>query len=164
MNLSASDVSLAISDPFGLWHNHHGDQNLKDPTDEYDLFLKEQGLRFEQELLKKRHASFVDLKDKDFDSAAQQTAELFKSRGLTIYGGALQSESLGLRARPDVIKVEREVYTVEEYKLAGVPKDAHEIQALSYAPLRGMVASHSVQDGLGSPRLPTGGPSKDVQS
>jgi uncharacterized protein len=133
MNLSASDVSLAISDPFGLWHNHHGDQNLKDPTDEYDNFLKEQGVRFEQELLKKRHASFVDLKDKAFDSAAQQTAELFKSRGSTIYGGALQSTSLGLRARPDVIKIEKDLLTVEEYKLAGTPKDAHEIQALFYS-------------------------------
>src|SRR3989338_398346 len=132
MNLSASDVSLAISDPFGLWHNHHGDQNLKNPTDEYDIFLKEQGLRFEQELLKKRHASFIDLKDKDFASASKQTAELLKSHGLTIYSGALQSETLGLRARPDVIKVEREMCAIEEYKLACTSKAAHEIQALFY--------------------------------
>lgn len=133
MNLSASDIALATSDPFGLWHNHHGDQKLKDPADEYDLFLKEQGLRFEQEVLKKRHASFVDLKDNHFDSAVEQTAELLQSGDSTIYGGALQSERLGLRARPDVIKAEKGLCIVEEYKLAGIPKDTHEIQALCYA-------------------------------
>jgi len=91
MNLSASDVSLAVSDPFGLWHNHHGDQQLKDRTDAYDLFLKEQGLRFEKELLSKRHLSFVNLKEDEFSSAVEQTAQLLQRSGSTIYGGALQS-------------------------------------------------------------------------
>ena len=42
--LSASEVSLAHSDPFGLWHDHHGDIRLKDPEDDYALFLRDQGL------------------------------------------------------------------------------------------------------------------------
>ncbi len=42
--LSARDVSLALTDPFGLWNKHHGDQKLKDPEDEFAQFLKEQGL------------------------------------------------------------------------------------------------------------------------
>lgn len=54
--LSASDISSALSDPFGLWQDHYGDPKLKDPEDEYDRFLKEQGLRVEKELLVKRHA------------------------------------------------------------------------------------------------------------
>ena len=29
MILSASEVALAESDPFGLWHDHYGDENLK---------------------------------------------------------------------------------------------------------------------------------------
>ena len=37
-------------------------QKLKDPTDAYGLLLKEQGLRFEKELLSKRHPFFVNLK------------------------------------------------------------------------------------------------------
>jgi hypothetical protein len=105
MNLSASDVSLALSDPFGLWHNHHGDQNLKDPLDEFAMFLMEQGLRVEAELLSKRHPTFVNLKDANFGTAVEQTAQLLKKGESTIYGGAIQSERLGIHARPDVVKV-----------------------------------------------------------
>ncbi len=133
MILSASDISLAISDPFGLWHNHHGDQKLRDPIDDFDLFLKEQGLRVERELLLKRHPSFVDLKETEFRSSVQQTAALLKMDESTIYGGALQSDKLGLHARPDVIRVSKEGCLVEEYKLAGIPEEAHKIQALCYA-------------------------------
>ena len=68
--LSASDVALSISDPFGLWHNHFGDQKQKDPEDEYALFLQEQGLRIEKELLILRHASFSNIKGESFDEAA----------------------------------------------------------------------------------------------
>ena len=63
MNLSASDISLAISDPFGLWHNHRGDQTLKDPLDEFDLFLLEQGLRVEAELLLEEGTGIRDKKN-----------------------------------------------------------------------------------------------------
>lgn len=133
MKLSASDVSLAVYDPFGLWHNHHGDQKLKDSLDEFDLFLQEQGLRVEAELLSKRHPSFVNLKEKDFGVAAEQTAQLLKRDGSTIYGGALRSERLGIHARPDVVKVNDNRCSIEEYKLAGTPEEAHEIQALCYA-------------------------------
>lgn len=35
ISLSASDVALAKPDPFGLWHDRHGDPKLKDPEDEY---------------------------------------------------------------------------------------------------------------------------------
>jgi hypothetical protein len=48
--LAASDVSLALSDPFGLWQNHHGDPKFRDPEDEFTEFLQEQGLRIEKEL------------------------------------------------------------------------------------------------------------------
>jgi len=34
MILSASEIALAESDPFGLWHDHYGDESLKDPVDE----------------------------------------------------------------------------------------------------------------------------------
>jgi len=131
--LSASDISLAISDPFGLWHDHHGDQKFKDPEDEYDLFLAQQGLRIERQLLTKRHISFSDLKSLDFDSAVGQTADLIKRGDEVIYGGALQSENLGLRARPDVIKLANGACLIEEYKLAGTPDETHKIQALVYA-------------------------------
>lgn len=134
MILSASDVSLAISDPFGLWHNHNGDKNLRDPIDDFDLFLKEQGLRIEKELLSKRNPSFVDLKETEFESAVQRTSDLLsKSENSTIYGGALKSDRLGLHVRPDVIKASKGGCSVEEYKLAGTPEEAHEIQALCYA-------------------------------
>ncbi len=131
--LSASDISLAISDPFGLWHDHYGDPKLKDPEDEYSLFLKEQGLRFEKELLIKRHAFFTDLKNEDFNSAVRHTTELLNQDQVVIYGGALQSEKLGLRARPDVIKINKGACLIEEYKLAGTPDETHKIQALVYA-------------------------------
>ena len=80
--LSASDIALALSDPFGLWHNHHGDRKLMDPEDEYDLFLAQQGLRVERELLTLRHSSFTDLKNLDFDSAAIQTSDLLRRRAV----------------------------------------------------------------------------------
>ncbi len=131
--LSASEIALAMSDPFGLWHNHHGDRKLQDPEDEYDLFLAQQGLRIEREILTKRHASFADLKSLDFDSAVKQTTELMRQGDGVIYGGALQSETLGLRARPDVIKFANGTCLIEEYKLAGTPDETHKIQALVYA-------------------------------
>ncbi|HUK56069.1 MAG TPA: TM0106 family RecB-like putative nuclease [Nitrospiria bacterium] len=131
--LSASDVALALSDPFGLWHDHHGDPRLKDPEDEYALFLKEQGLRIEKELLKKRHGPVVDLTDRPFGAAAMQTGQLLKYGHVVIYGGAIESGALGLRARPDVIQVEKGRSILEEYKLAGTPDETHEIQALVYA-------------------------------
>jgi predicted RecB family nuclease len=131
--LSASDVSLSISDPFGLWHNHYGDQKLKDPEDEYKLFLKEQGLRIEKELLIQRHTHFTALKNEDFDHAVQSTADLLQKGDLVIYGGALQSEGLGLRARPDVIKIVNGTCIIEEYKLASKLNVNHKIQALVYA-------------------------------
>lgn len=133
MTLSASDVSLALSDPFGLWQNHHGDQKLKDPLDELDVFLLEQGLRVEADLLSKRHPSFVNLKGENFDSAIEQTAQLLNSGDSTIYGGAIQSDRLGIHARPDVVKIGDGLCCIEEYKLAGTPEEAHEIQALCYA-------------------------------
>ncbi len=145
-SLSASDVSLALSDPFGLWHDHHGDLKLKDPEDEYKIFLKEQGLRIEKELLAKRHASFVDLKDEPFEAAAKQTAELMKQGNVVIYGGALSTEKLGLYGRPDVIVVEpKRNAVIEEYKLAGVPDDRHKIQALAYAHLMTKSHGHSCE-------------------
>ncbi|MBI3610707.1 MAG: TM0106 family RecB-like putative nuclease [Nitrospirae bacterium] len=131
--LSASDIALALSDPFGLWQDHHGDLRLRDPEDEYDRFLKEQGLRIERELLLKRHERFTDLKSQSFESAAAQTTELLKSGPAVIYGGALQSDALGLRARPDVLKLEADRCRIEEYKLAGVPDQTHKIQAEVYA-------------------------------
>jgi uncharacterized protein len=131
--LSASDVSLALSDPFGLWQDHHGDPRLKDPEDEYSHFLKEQGLRIEKDLLAKRHEQFTDLSGLSFDAALTQTTQLLKYGHVVIYGGALQSNALGLRARPDVIQVERGHCILEEYKLAGTPDETHEIQALVYA-------------------------------
>jgi uncharacterized protein len=131
--LSASDVSLALSDPFGLWHDRHGDPKFKDPEDEYALFLKEQGLRIEKELLLKRHEQFTDLGDLPFEAAVTQTKQVLKYGHVVIYGGALESGALGLRARPDVIQVERGRCVIEEYKLAGTPDETHEIQALVYA-------------------------------
>ena len=131
--LSASDISLAISDPFGLWHEHHGDQKLKDREDEYDLFLKEQGLRIEKELLAARHASYSDIKELDFVAALEKTQDLLKKGDQVIYGGALQSGRLGLRARPDVIKLENGQCRIEEYKLASTLDEKHKIQALVYA-------------------------------
>jgi hypothetical protein len=113
MNLSASDVALATCGPFGLWHNHHGDHKLKDPPDEYALFLREQGLRIEKELLLKRHPDFVNLKEQDFQSAAQQTTDLLKGAASIIYGGAIQSNQLGLHARPDVVVAENGGAVVE---------------------------------------------------
>jgi len=131
--LSASDIALARSDPFGLWQDHHGDPRLKDPEDEYALFLKEQGLRVEKELLVKRHERFTDLKGLSFEAAVTQTTQLLKYGHVVIYGGALESRALGLRARPDVIQVERGRCVIEEYKLAGIPDETHQIQALVYA-------------------------------
>jgi len=131
--LSASDVSLSISDPFGLWHNHFGEKKLKDPEDEYDLFLQEQGLRIEKDLLIKRHSHFTDIKKEGFDEAVQHTAELLQKGDLVIYGGALQSKELGLRARPDVIKINYGICIIEEYKLASKLEETHKIQALVYA-------------------------------
>ena len=131
--LSASDVSLALSDPFGLWHDRHGDQRLKDPEDESARFLKEQGLRIEKELLLKRHEQFTDLKSLSFESAVTQTKQLLKYGHVVIYSGALESGTLSLKARPDVIQVERGRCIIEEYKLAGTPDETHEIQALVYA-------------------------------
>jgi uncharacterized protein len=133
MILSASDVALAASDPFGLWHDHHGDPQLKDPEDEFDMFLQEQGLRIEKNLLIARHPSFEDLKNADFDSAVRRTTELLKKGETVIYGGALVCEKLGLRARPDVIKVDIGQCIIEEYKLAGKPDETHKIQALFYS-------------------------------
>ena len=133
MSLSASDISLALSDPFGLWHNHHGDPKLKDSLDEFDMFLMEQGLRIEAELLSKRHPVFVNLKDANFGSAVEQTAQLLKTGDSTIYGGAIQSDRLGIHARPDVVKIRDGLFSIEEYKLAGTPEEAHEIQVLCYA-------------------------------
>src|SRR3970040_584095 len=97
--LSASDVSLALSDPFVLWHDHHGDPRLKDPEDEYALFLKEQGLRIEKELLLKRHEQFTDLKGLSFEAAVTQTRQLLKYGHVVIYGGAVELNALGLGAR-----------------------------------------------------------------
>jgi predicted RecB family nuclease len=131
--LTASDVSLALSDPFGLWQNHHGDPKFKDPEDEFTEFLHEQGMRIEKELLNKRHERFTDLTVQSFAAAATQTAQLLKYGHVTIYGGAMEAESLGLRGRPDVIQVEKGRCVVEEYKLAGTPDETHEIQALVYA-------------------------------
>ena len=131
--LSASDVALSISDPFGLWHNHFGDQKRKDPEDEYALFLQEQGLRIEKELLIKRHPRFADIKNERFDDAVQTTAEHLQKGDSVIYGGALQSEELGLRARPDVIKIDNGTCLIEEYKLASQLDETHKIQALVYA-------------------------------
>lgn len=131
--LSASDVALALADPFGLWHDHHGDPKFKDPEDEYSLFLKEQGLRIEKELLLKRHEKFTDLTDRPFGAAVTQMSQLLKYGHVVIYGGGLASGGLGLRARPDVIQVEKGRCVVEEYKLAGMPDETHEIQALVYA-------------------------------
>ncbi len=131
--LTAYDVSRAVSDPFGLWHDHHGDQNLKDPENEYALFLQEQGLRVERELLIKRHGRFTDPKDQDFDTAVGLTVDLLKKGEGVSYGGALQSEELGLRARPDVIKMDKGTCLIEEYKLAGTPDETHTIQTLVYA-------------------------------
>ncbi len=136
LSLSASDVALAKSDPFGLWYDCHGDPKLKDPEDEYDVFLKEQGLRVEKELLTKRHASFVDLKDEPFETAAKRTAELMKQDSVVIYGGALSVGKIGLYGRPDVIQVHGpNTCIVEEYKLAGTLEETHKIQALVYAHL-----------------------------
>jgi predicted RecB family nuclease len=131
--LSAYDVSRAVSDPFGLWHDHHGDERLRDQEDEYGLFLQEQGMRVEKELLGKRHDCFTDLKGHDFDAAARLTADLLRNKDVVIYGGALQSESLGLRVRPDVLKIEQGRCLIEEYKLAGMPDETHRIQVLVYA-------------------------------
>jgi len=131
--LSASDIALAISDPFGLWHDHFGDPKLKDPEDEYDHFLKEQGLRVEMDLLSRRHALFTDLKNEVFDSAVRRTKDLLHQDQVVIYGGALQSEKLGLRARPDVIKINKGTCLIEEYKLASTLDETHKIQALVYA-------------------------------
>jgi len=131
--LSASDVSLSLSDPFGLWHNRFGDQKLKDPEDEYALFLQEQGLRIEKELLTKRHAHFTDIQNEGFDEAVQHTAKLLQKGDLVIYGGALYSKALGLRARPDLIKINNGICIIEEYKLASKLDETHKIQALVYA-------------------------------
>lgn len=131
--LSASEVALALSDPFGLWQDHHGDTRLRDPEDEYVLFLKEQGLRIEHELLMKRHDRFTDLKERSFASAVIETGQLLKYGHVVIYGGAIESVGLGLRARPDAIQVEKGRSVIEEYKLAGTPDETHEIQALIYS-------------------------------
>jgi len=43
MILSASDVALAESDPFGLWHDHYGDEDLREPVDDLANFLGSRG-------------------------------------------------------------------------------------------------------------------------
>jgi len=130
--LSARDVSLALSDPFGLWHKYHADSSLKDPISEYNQFLMEQGIRVEQELLQKRHASFTDLKARPIEEAAKVTAGLLAVEGSVIYGGAVLSKRLGLNGRPDVIKSGGTSCLVEEYKLARKPEEKHKVQVLVY--------------------------------
>lgn len=131
--LSASDVSLSLSDPFGFWHSKFGDKRLRDPEDDYSLFLQEQGLRIEKELLIKRHPHFIDIQNESFSEAVQHTTKLLQEVDLVIYGGALESKKMGLRARPDVIKVNKGICIIEEYKLAGTLEETHKIQALVYA-------------------------------
>jgi len=131
--LTASEISLALSDPFGLWHDRHGDPRFKDPEDEFTRFLKDQGLRIEKQLLSQRHEEYTDLTGLTFAAAATQTAQLLKYGRVTIYGGAMESGTLGLRGRPDVIQVEKGRGVVEEYKLAGTPDETHEIQGLVYS-------------------------------
>jgi len=133
MFLSASEVALAESDPFGLWHDHYGDEKLKDPVDEFDEFLREQGIRVEQELLKKRHKSYTDLSEESFRTAVKRTRALLKKDGSVIYQPALESKKLGLRARPDIIQVKKSKCIIEEYKLAADPEGAHELQASFYS-------------------------------
>jgi len=131
--LTARDLSMALTDPFGLWHEHHGDVKLKDGEDEYTNFLKEQGMRCEQALLTSRHKRFVSLKDRVFDDATEETERLLGIDGSVIHSGALRSEQLKLRARPDVICVRNGTHMIEEYKLGSKPDDADKIQALFYA-------------------------------
>ena len=104
--ISVSDLATALSDPFGLWHDHHGDPALKDPEAEYDLFLKEQGRRVELELLRKRHPAYVNLTSEP--SAAAQTKKLIAKDDVVIYHGELEDSRTSLRGRPDVIIVSAE--------------------------------------------------------
>ncbi|HEY5648394.1 MAG TPA: hypothetical protein VIU33_02765, partial [Nitrospiria bacterium] len=76
--LTASEVALAITDPFGFWQDHFGDSSQRDSEDEYSLFLMEQGLRIEKELLAARHPQFTDLSGLSFSSALTQTDQLLK--------------------------------------------------------------------------------------
>jgi len=133
MILSASEVALAESDPFGLWHDHYGDENLKDPVDEFGEFLRAQGIRVEQELLKKRHKSYTDLSDESFPAAVKKTRALLKKNGSIIYQPALESKKPGLRARPDIIQVKKSKCIIEEYKLAANPEGTHDLQVSFYS-------------------------------
>jgi len=133
MILSASEVALAESDPFGLWHDHYGDEKLKDLVGEFGEFLREQGIRVEQALLKKRHKSFIDLSDESFAAAVKRTRALLKKGVSIIYQPALESKKLGLRARPDIIQVKKGKCIIEEYKLAANPEGTHELQASFYS-------------------------------
>jgi len=133
MILSASEVALAESDPFGLWHDHYGDEKLKDPVDEFGEFLREQGIRVEQELLTQRHKSYTDLSGESFPTAVKTTRALLKKNGSIIYQPALESKKLGLRARPDIIQVKKSKCIIEEYKLAANPEGSHELQASFYS-------------------------------
>ncbi len=130
--LSASDIALSRSDPFGLWHDYYGDPKWKDPEDEYLLFLKEQGQKIERELLRLRHRDYSDLSGRPFEAAVGPTTDLLKSGCAVIYGGALESLPLGLRARPDVMELKDRHCRIEEYKLAGTPDELHFTQASVY--------------------------------
>jgi len=133
MFLSASEVALAESDPFGLWHDHYGDEKLRDPVDEFGEFLREQGIRVERELLRERHKLYTDLSNESFSTAVKTTRALLKKDGSIIYQPALESKKLGLRARPDIIQVKKSKCIIEEYKLAANPEGTHELQASFYS-------------------------------
>ena len=133
MILSASEVALVESDPFGLWHDHYGDEDLRDPVGEFEEFLREQGIRVEQELLRQRHKLYTDLSDESFPGAVKRTRALLKKYGSIIYQPALESKKLELRARPDIIQVKKSKCIIEEYKLAADPEGAHELQASFYS-------------------------------
>jgi uncharacterized protein len=133
--LSVSDVILATTDPFGLWHEVHGDPEEKDPPDPYLEFLRDSGEAWERKLATRRHPEHVDLSALEFDAAARETIDRLRPRAPALFQGALRDDDLGVVGRPDLLVHRGDRIQLEEYKLAGAAKTQHLRQAQIYAHL-----------------------------
>ena len=131
----ASDIQTFIHSPFELYCNYFVDKKEKDPVDEYQIQLSEQGIQHERIIKENQYPDAVPLQFKTPEDGFMQSLDSMINGVNGLLGCPLFFLPLGIYGMPDILEREKgksvfgsHHYIVKEVKLARTIKKHHVIQ------------------------------------
>ena len=147
--LKASDIQTFTNSPFWLYCKYFVDESEKDPIDEYQTQLLDQGIQHERTVKENQYPDVIPLQFKTPEEGFMQSLDSMMNGINGLLGCPLYFLPLGMYGVPDILERKKGKsdfgsyhYIVKEVKLARNIKKHHVIQAAFYNLMIGQIQGY----------------------